>query len=381
MSLNLRLKIGFVLDGGLEKPDGVQQYILALGEWFKGEGHEVKYLVAGEVPADNPDAVSLAANFKVISNGNRLKIPLPANRFKLKAYLQREQFDVLHVQTPYSPLMGGQLISLSASDTAIIGTYHVVPNTWILKVGNWLLGKWCYFTLKRFDKMFSVSTAAQAVARQDFGIESEVLPNVINYERFNLAKPLEAYSDDKLTILFLGRLVPRKGCQVLLEAVKLLDRSDLPDFRVVIAGSGPLEDHLKDYVKKNNLSDLVEFKGYIDETDKPSLYASADISVFPSSGGESFGIVLIEAMASGQAAVLAGNNVGYSSVMAEQPGLLFNPKDSRELSALLAQYLKDSKLRNDAAKWGETYTKRFDVAVVGTKLLQAYRDALRKYAK
>src|SRR5581483_12518242 len=118
------------------------------------------------------------------------------------------------------------------------------------------------------------------------------------------------YDDNKLTVLYFGRLVARKGCLQLLEAVNELvsQQLSLPDFRVVICGSGPEKSKLEAYVSKHGLSPYVEFRGFIKEEDKPSYYGSADIAVFPSYGGESFGIVLLEAMASGRAAVLAANN-------------------------------------------------------------------------
>jgi phosphatidylinositol alpha-mannosyltransferase len=377
------LKIGFVLDGGLEKPDGVQQYILSLGNWFMAQGHRVRYLVAGPVPKAIKEGVSLSPSIKVVSNGNRLSMPLLSRKKTLANYLEAEQFDVLHVQTPYSPLMGERLIFLSNKRTAIIGTYHVVTNSWYLSIGNRLLGLWCRFSLKRFDRMFSVSKAAQAVAKRDFKIDSDILPNVINYDLFNKAKPFSKYDDSRLTILFLGRLVPRKGCQLLLSAVNELVKQavDLPKFKVVICGSGPLEKSLKSYVEHNDLDDIVEFVGFVSEEDKPRYYASADLAVFPSSGGESFGIVLIEAMASGKAAVLAADNIGYTSVMGSQPSLLFEVNSLSSLSDKLKEFLKDESLRKEKANWGRNYAKQFDVKVIGSKLIKVYKEILLNKSK
>src|SRR5579884_1691197 len=178
------LKIGFVLDGGLERPDGVQQYILTLGDYFKNAGHEVRYLVAGPIAEGVNDAVSLSRSLHVNSNGNLLTIPLPASKARLKAYLKKERLDILHVQTPYSPLMGGKLIKLIAKRSAVIGTFHVLPSAWYFDFGNRLLGIWCHSTLKRFDKMFSVSPAAQAFCKKTFKLDSTVLPNVVKLDRY-----------------------------------------------------------------------------------------------------------------------------------------------------------------------------------------------------
>ncbi|HMH31151.1 MAG TPA: glycosyltransferase family 4 protein [Methylomirabilota bacterium] len=377
---NKKLKVGLVLDGGLEKPDGVQQYIMAIGDWLRSQGHQAHYLVAGSKNLDVSDVHVLSRNIHVSSNGNDLSIPLPASRPRLKKFLRNEQFDVLHVQTPYSPLMGGKLVNLAGSNTAVVGTFHILPNSWVTSFGNRLLGIWCRRSLKRFDDMLSVSPAATVFAKETFKVDSTVLPNVINYERFHKAKPFSRYDDSKLTILFFGRLVPRKGCLVLLQAIAQLKQSgeSLPDFRVIICGKGPLEKNLKAFVKQNNLGGIVEFTGFVTEEDKPRYYASADISVFPSSGGESFGIVLLEAMASGKAAVLAGDNPGYHSVMAPQEDLLFEPKNIDALALKIKKYMTNDSQRKQLANWGETYTASFDVNVVGKKLLEVYQEALRK---
>jgi phosphatidylinositol alpha-mannosyltransferase len=374
------LKIGFVLDGGLEKPDGVQQYILALGGWLKSQGHQVRYIVAGKIPDDITDAISLSRSIKVISNGNRLSIPLPANKSKLKAYLDNETFDILHVQTPYSPMMGERLVLLSSPRTAIIGTFHIVPNSLFLNVGDWLLGRLCYRSLKRFDLMLSVSSAAQAIAKRDFSIDSTILPNVIDFDRFHNALALERYMDSKLNILFFGRLVPRKGCDKLLEALSKLNRSNtnLPSYRVIICGSGPMESSLKEYVVNQGLEAIVEFVGFVDEIDKPRYYASADISIFPSTGGESFGIVLLEALSSGKSAVLAGNNVGYASVMKPRTEQLFDPRDIDGFANKIESYLTNIPLRQQATAWSSDYASEFDINLIGSSLLTIYSKVLRK---
>jgi phosphatidylinositol alpha-mannosyltransferase len=374
------LKVGFVLDGGLAKPDGVQQYILGLGNWLKSQGHQVRYLVAGSIAPGIDDAVSLSRNVAVIGNGNRLTIPLPAKRSVLKAYLDKEQFDVVHVQTPYSPMMGEKLVKLCGKQTAVIGTFHIVPLNRLLAIGDYLLGHYCYFSLKRFDKMLSVSSAAKVVARRDYKIDSEILPNVIDYNRFRYATPFSRYQDGKLNILFFGRLVPRKGCDILLMAINKLKATqpDLPDYRVIVCGAGPMKAKLEQYVSAHGLEQIVEFNGFIEEIDKPSYYASADLSVFPSIGGESFGIVLLEALASGKACVLAGDNMGYRSVMEPRQELLFDPKNIDELVIKIQKYLVDITARKQASDWGSVYASEFDVNIVGGKLLNIYRKVLRK---
>lgn len=380
---NNRLKIGFVLDDGLDNPDGVQQYILALGGWMRSQGHEVRYLVGQTARTDLEGVHSMSRNMHVRFNGNSLSMPLPTSSARLRRFLRHENFDVLHIQVPYSPFMGHKLImEADRNRTAIIGTFHIAPSNRFVSVGNTALGIWLRRSLKRFDKMLSVSHAAADFARDTFRIDSEISPNVIDYKRFHHAKPLKKYRDGKVTILFLGRLVPRKGCMHLLQAVaRLARRNDLPAFRVLICGGGPLEGHLKRFVKHHGLEDIVEFAGFVAEQDKPRYYASADISVFPSDGGESFGIVLLEAMAGGKAALLAGDNPGYRSVLVSRPELLVDPSDTHALEVRLAQYLQDSGMRREISRWGADFTRAYDVDVVGGKLLQIYRAALEALHK
>jgi phosphatidylinositol alpha-mannosyltransferase len=275
--------------------------------------------------------------------------------------------------------MGAKLVKAADQETAIVGTFHIAPYTWMVTIGNYLLGWWCRLSLRRFDMMLSVSSAAQSFARQTFHIPSRILPNVVDFKRFHDAKPLDRYKDDMPTILFLGRLVPRKGALVLLKAVSLLAaRSDVPNFRVVICGKGQQMTQLQRYVADNNLADSIELVGFVSEADKPRYYASADIAVFPSTGGESFGIVLLEAMANGSTAVLAGDNIGYRSVMAPRDELLFDARDAELLATKIAALLTDEPTRTKAAAWGEAYARNFDINVVGAELVEVYQVALRK---
>ena len=372
------LKIGLVLDTSLDPQDGVQQYVVNIGEWLRRQGNDVHYVVGQTETRQLPHIHSLARNIHVRFNGNRTTIPLPTSRRKIRRFLRKQRFDVLHVQTPHSPFMSQRVILAARLDTAIIGTFHILPYGWLPALANRALGIWLRPSLKRFDKIVSVSPAAAVFARQSFGVATSVLPNVVDYAEFHDAKPFPEYADDdRLTVLFLGRLVPRKGCLLLLQAVaQIINTAGVPPFRVLICGRGPLESQLRQFVQQHQLEEVVTFTGFVSEADKPRYYASADVAVFPSRGGESFGIVLLEAMASGRAAVLAGDNPGYRSVMEPRPSLLFDPRDVTALARKLSELLTDQKHRQDMADWGEHYTNQFDIHQVGQKLVEIYAQAL-----
>lgn len=376
------LKIGFVLDDSLDTPDGVQQYILGLGLWLSQRGHDVHYLVGETSRHDIANIHSLSRNLKVTFNGNKMSTPLPTSSRRLRAFLAEEQFDVLHIQMPYSPFLAHRVILAAPKQTVIVGTFHIMPSSNVEFMGNRLLGAALSRSLKRFDACFAVSDAAQEFMLQTFRTTSTVLPNVVDRKRFASAEPRAEFDGKKLTIMFLGRLVPRKGCQTLLEATRILkQKNNLPPFRIVVCGKGPLDSALKQFVKEELLEDLVTFTGFIPEEEKPSYVASADIMAFPSLGGESFGIVLLEAMASERPVVLAADNSGYHSVLGPNPELLFPPGDQYELAKKLSEFLRDTDARSKAVAWQKRYVKQFDVTIVGKQLEDTYLQLLQKKSK
>ena len=378
MPTNNKLKIAFVLDDGLDPPNGVQQYVLDMGRWLTSKGHQVHYLVGETKRKDIENIHVLSRNVKVRFNGNTGTMPLPTSSKKIKKILFSENFDILHVQMPYSPFFAHKVIKLAPSSTKIIGTFHIAPNTRTVSIANTLLGFWVKKSLSRFDKFLSVSSAAKDFAYKTFRIDSEISPNVVDIKHFNNSDAFDEYRNNQIKILFLGRLVPRKGCQILLESIKHINENKNIDLKVIICGKGEMLNKLREYTSRNKLSHIVEFKGFVSEAEKPRYYKSANIAVFPSSGGESFGIVLLEAMASGNCAVLAGDNPGYRSVMLDKPELLFSPKNTSELSSKLLNLIDNPDYLQEVIQWGNEYVKKFDVSTVGSQLLETYLTSLQK---
>jgi phosphatidyl-myo-inositol alpha-mannosyltransferase len=370
------MKIGLVLDDTLDTPDGVQQYVLSVGGWLSAQGHDVHYLVGATTRTNIANIHSLGKNIKVRFNGNRMSIPLPASRRKLRAFLAAEQFDVLHVQVPYSPFLAGRLISVAPATTAVVGTFHILPYSRLVTFANRVLALLNHRSGKRFDKMLAVSAPALAFARETYGYDPEVVPNPINLSQFR-----GVVNDSPTTnIVFLGRLVERKGAQYLLQAVADLRARRLydGDFRVYIGGKGELRSQLESYSQTHRLSEITQFLGFIDEAHKALFLAQADIVVYPSVAGESFGIVLLEAMASARGVVLAGNNPGYVSVMKPYTAQLFEPRDVSALAEKLAWYLERSAEREAAAEAQKQYVEHFDIQIVGSRLLTIYERALQR---
>lgn len=374
-----KLKVALVFDDTLDSSDGVAQYVKTLGSWLSAQGHDVSYLV-GETKISSwsgGPVHSLSKNIKVRFNGNKLSIPLPASRRRIKLLLNQEKFDVLHVMTPYSPFMAAKVIKLAPPRTAIVGTFHIFPSGWLSVFGSKLLYLMLKPSLKRFGEIVSVSPAAAGFAKNAYHIDSAVLPNAVDIKRFKTSRPAK---NTLKRIVFLGRLVERKGAGQLLEAFGLLI-DKLPDIELIIAGDGPNRARLESQAAKLGISQTVRFLGYIDEDDKPELLASADIACFPSLYGESFGIVLIEAMAAGSRVILAGDNPGYSSVLGSQSELLINPRQTADFAQRLQALLTDKDKIEKLHNWQQANVAKYGIGAVGTRLVSLYSGQIARLAK
>jgi phosphatidylinositol alpha-mannosyltransferase len=232
-------------------------------------------------------------------------------------------------------------------------------------------------SLKRFDQIVSVSPAAAKYASSAFGLKTEVLPNVIDVKRFaGSNKKINFKSTRK--ILFFGRLVKRKGAKEMIDAFSVLHKYDR-SVKLEVAGDGPEKESLQARVRNLKLDDAVKFLGFIEEEDKAKLMRSADIVCFPSLYGESFGIVLLEAMAAGAGVVIGGDNPGYRTVLGERPQLLFNPKSALSFAGKLSELLDNKELVNELHAWQQAEVKKYDIEVLGPKLQKIYQSAIAKH--
>lgn len=376
--MNKKLNIAFVLDDGLDKPDGVQQNILTIGAWLESNGHKVSYLVGETKRKDIKNAITMSTNKKVVFNGNTLSMPLLSSSKKINEVLENGNFDVIHVQVPYSPFMGARVVNRSYKKSVVVGTFHIMPNSKLSYFGTKILGLYLRSNLKKFDKHFAVSGPAVKFANETFNINANVLGNPIDTKKFQLKSERKTISNDFFNIVFLGRLVARKGCLDLVKAIKILKDQGISNFKLTIAGDGSQRKNIEQYISDNNLSNTIKLIGFIAEKDKSKLLHEADIAVFPSSGGESFGIVLLEAMASGSKVVLAGDNVGYRSVLSEVPESLFEPNSPDELAELLNKIMKSNDLQKKINTGQQKIVKKFDIENIGNELVENYYSLLNE---
>ncbi|MCA9342970.1 glycosyltransferase family 4 protein [Candidatus Saccharibacteria bacterium] len=367
------MKIGYVIDDTLDTGDGVQQYVLLIGEWMKKNGHEVHYITGSSNRTDIDNLHSMSKNVRVKFNKNYLTIPYKHDKKKLNSI--DDSYDVLHVQMPFSPLLAGRVINVASNTTAVVGTFHIAPYDKFVSLSNRALSLITKKSLDRFDKVIAVSDVAKDFAKKTFNINASVVPNAIEASAWGNNKD----NIRNIDLLFLGRLVERKGCKLFLEAVNYLsNKQDLSNIKVTVAGDGPLRHQLEEYVKIKKMDKIVEFVGYVSEDQKKELLASSKISIFPSTGGESFGIVLLEAMASGSLAI-GGNNPGYSYVLkdAEQSLVKTTPE---AIASKIDELLNDQVSFSELLNMQKMLVKKFDVKIVGDDILSMYKHAI-KYRK
>lgn len=372
------LVIGLVVDDTLDKPDGVQQYTQILGMWLAEQGHEVHYIVGQSTRTDYPNVHSMCRNVKVRFNGNSLTIPLFTPRKRIRALFAETKFDVLHVMMPHSPLMAQKVVCAAPKSTAVVGTFHILPHTKTVAYMTRLLGIWLRPSLRRMQQTVAVSGVAQEFARATFGIDPSFLPNVIRVPRFKQAQPFPRYKD-AVTIVRVDRLVERKGALWLVKAIDYMVQHKLATqpFRLVLCGKGEQQETIAAYIAEHKLSKFIALEGYISEEDKPRYLASSDLAIYPATGGESFGIVLLEAMAASRGVVIGGDNPGYRSVIGGHPEQLVDPTNTQAFAELIARYINDPKLRKQAALWQQYDVEQYDVAVVGKQLESIYREAMQ----
>ena len=374
----MALTIGFVFDDTLDALDGVQQHIITIGTELVRRGHDVHYLVGETHHSPVPQTVSLARNVMVSFNGNRMRIPLPVRKREIRAALAHNNYDILHIQAPYSPLFGGRVLECAPQSTGVVATYHIAPIDRRARYGGRALGLVNAHSHRRVDEVIAVSQVAAQYAQFTSHTHGTIIANPVNVEKFATAAHRATRDAAHPHIVFLGRLVPRKGAQLLLEALDYGERHGMfpmPGLHVTIAGEGPLMD---DCVQRAaRLRTPVQFVGTVDEG-KADLLASADVAVFPAIGGETFGIVLPEAIASGAGVTLAGDNPGYRWTMRGDEDALFSvgPDHARVLAERITRALTDAPWARRLHAREEALLDRYNVQAVTDEVEQVYARAI-----
>ncbi len=362
-----KLTIGYLLDDTLDRSDGVQAAVLDIGAEMTRRGHSVHYVVGETKRSDLNNIHGLAKLAKLPFNGNSTRTPYPVSSQSIDQLFSEVEFDVLHVQMPYSPFFAARVIRRAPDQTAVFGTFHILPYSKFSGVSTKFLGRMLRSSLKRFNGAFAVSRPALDFMQSSFSISGKVLPNPIDYKFFN--NYAQKLKNQPNKIVFVGRFEERKGAMNLVLAVKILVDYGA-DITVTMCGKGPESSAVADYVSDNKLP--ISLPGFVSLEQKAEELATAQIAIFPSISGESFGIVLAEAMAAGSGVTLGGDNPGYASVLADWPEALFDARSPQVIADKLKQFLKSPELVKSIGNQQHQFVKDFDVTVIADKLEAEY---------
>lgn len=380
------MKIGLVSPYDWSYPGGVRDHVWHLANEFMALGHDVRILAPASGPkrkVQEKYIYKIGWTTPIPANGSIARVVVfdPALNLRVRKVLQREQFDILHVHEPLVP--GLSLSALRCSQTTTIGTFHASSEVSMTSTFNLAYASTVPFLRpfwRRLHGRIVVSNATYKFISHHFPADYRIIPNGIHLDRFTQnAVPFPEWRDGKQNILFLGRFEKRKGAKYLLRAIPAI-REQHPNTRFIFVGEGRLRPGFQRFVERKGWRDVV-FTGYVPEEDKVRYFASADIFCAPSTGGESLGIVLLEAMAAGKP-VVASNISGYRTVInAGIDGLLTTPRSSSELASALGQLLKHDALRQRLSQAGQQKIHEYAWPHVAAQVLNFYQEVMAEQKK
>lgn len=350
------MRIGLVSPYSLTLPGGVQAQVLGLARALRAAGHEARVLGPCDGPPDG-GITPLGRSVPLVANGSVAPIaPDLACALRTMAVLRDEAFDVVHLHEPLVP--GPCLTALMTAESPLVGTFHAAGASASYRWAGRALG----WAASRLAVRVAVSEAAATLARTHLGERYEVLPNGIEVARFADAQP---WPSEGPTVMFLGRHEPRKGLAVLLEAW-----ADVPgDVTLWVAGDGPETSRLRAATAGDH---RVQWLGRVSDDERARRLRGADVFCAPSLGGESFGVVLLEAMAAGTA-VVASDLPGYATVArAEREALLVAPGDAPALAKALGQVVGDGERASALVTAGRARAEELSMDRLARRYLERY---------
>lgn len=354
---------------------GVQEYVYHLKKEYKKLGYYVRVITGKfkKYPSkDENEVLRIGKGFPIKINGSVGRIILVRRAEKIKQTLDTYNFDIIHLQEPFVPFLSHAVINNSKALN--VATFHAnfEKNDFYRFARPLLQPLW-----KKIDGKIAVSPSAKSSILKYFSGDIEIIPNGVDTKRFSpLNKKLKKFDDGMINILFTGRIEKRKGLIYLLHAYKILKKK-YPNIRLIIVGKGPLmKDHMK-YVSDNGLQD-VYFEGFVSTEILPNYYSTSHIYCSPALFGESFGIVLLEAMAAGLP-VVAFNISGYNDVVSNMSdGLLAEPRDVRDLAMKLEMLITDKKLRKELGNNGLKKSRRFTWESIAKRNIEFYKKLWKR---
>ncbi len=368
MSLK-KLTIGIVCPYGWDTPGGVQNHVRDLAEFLIEAGHNVSVLApAIDETVLPPYVVNAGKPISIPYNGAVARVLFGPIAFaRVRQWITSGNFDILHLHEPAIPSIS--LLACWAAEGPMVGTFHAAAKH--QKV-IYAIGPILEPAIEKLSARIAVSEAARLTLTNHLETDAVVIPNGIYAKRYANGVRQEKWSGN--TIGFIGRFEePRKGLQVLLDALPIIARF-APDVRVLVAGPGDSEEVLKSIDLQ--LRHRFEFLGRISETEKADFMSSVAIYVAPNTGGESFGIILAEALAGG-ACVVASDIAAFDSLLGGgEYGALFTSEDSTDLAKTIIDLLRDENKRHEVSVKGKEHAQIFDWEVVAEQIFSIYEMAM-----
>jgi phosphatidylinositol alpha-mannosyltransferase len=370
------VKIGLVTPYVYPLPGGVNEHVRFLYENLRLRGHDVRILSSshGLQRSSEGDVIRIGKGFSMPSNGSVGTITFsPRYLSQVRTVLEREKFDLLHFHEPFVPFLSP--IVLRQSQSVNVATFHAYGGfSPAYELGKRPLGSYA----ERLHGRIAVSAAASHFVDRFFPGDYKVIPNGVDVGRFQRAVPIARWQDGIPNVLFVGRLEDRKGLPHLLKAFRLMRKSGV-ECRLLVVGSGPQEREDRRYVLTRGLHN-VEFLGRVTDSEKSQLFRTADVFVSPATGRESFGIVLLEAMAAGTSIVCSDIH-GYKGVVQRgRQALLVPPGDSKALAAAITELVADANLRATMGAAGLVRAEQFSWERVTAKVEDYYGFVIRRLA-
>ncbi len=370
------MKIGLVTPYIYPLPGGVNAHVRHLYENLIARGHDVRIIssIHGPQKQSEGDVIRLGYGFSVPANGSVGTLTFsPRYGSQVREMLERERFDVLHFHEPFVPFLS--LVLLRESQSINVATFHAYAG-WspAYEFGKRALARFA----RRLHGRIAVSAAARHFIDRYFPGDYKVIPNGVDLSRLAQVHPFARYRDGTLNILFVGRFESRKGSLYLLKAYRALRKRGI-DCRLLMVGTGPQERELRRYIATRRLTG-VELLGRVSDDDKARYFATADVFVSPATGQESFGIVLLEAMAAGTPIVCSDIH-GYKGVVRRnEQALLVPPRDVKALTAALERALSDAELRTAMGAAGRARAPQFSWENIAAKVEDYYLFVARRTA-
>jgi phosphatidylinositol alpha-mannosyltransferase len=372
------MNIALVSPYDFSYPGGVVRHISNLESNFTRMGHVVKIIAPASRPVDGygDRFIAIGKPRPIPTSGSVARITISFTlAHKVKSVLEKENFDIIHLHEPLAPTLCVTVLRMSK--TVNVGTFHATESRpsyrWSKPLlVNGFFKKW----FKKLDGRIAVSKPAMDFINKHFPSNYDIIPNGIDLNHFSPdVAPLPQFQDGKINILFVGRIEKRKGLEYLLKAYKLI-KPDHPDCRLIIVGPGTrMRNKYEKNIVESGLPDVV-FSGNVGYDELARYYSTADVFCAPATGHESFGIVLLEAMATGKP-VIASNISGYASLISNGvDGLLVPPKQEVPLAQAIAGLMNNETLRCQLGEKGRIKSYNFGWDKVSQRVMDYYTRVL-----